>query len=96
MRRLLSGLQTRVDRPAEQVERQSAESVDLEELVARLDEGRRRNAAGIPPPRLTEEECTAWAEGLRASVRGRDDAVLVERLIAGRKRVMECRRRMKS
>jgi len=68
MRRLLSGIQTRVDRLAEQVEGQSAESVDLEELIAILDEGRQRNAAGIQPPRLTKEEFTAWAEGLRASV----------------------------
>ena len=51
MRRSLSGIQARVIRLAEQIERQAANTVDVEELLAILDEGRRRNAAGIPPVR---------------------------------------------
>ena len=65
MRRLLSGIETRVDRLAEQLERQAANSVDVEELFAMLDEGRRRNAAGIQPPQLTDDELRARGRALR-------------------------------
>jgi hypothetical protein len=84
VRYLLSGIRTRIDRLTEKIERQqSPEGVDWDQLVAKLKEARRRNAAGIQPPQLTADEFTVWAERLRASARSRDDVVLVERLISG-------------
>lgn len=91
MRVSLLALQVRVTRLAERVERRAADTVDLEARFAVLDEGRRRNAAGIRLPRMTEEQFAVWAAELRASVHQRD-GVLAERLIAGRQRAMAWRK----
>ncbi len=92
MKGSLSATRARVDRLAQQIQRQRFEQgVDLEPLLALLDEGRRMNAAGIRPRELTDEEFVMWAAELRASLRGRDEAVLAERLIAGRQNVRRYR-----
>jgi hypothetical protein len=55
MRRPLSTIHSRLDRLAEHVHRQRENTVDLEELLAILDEGRQRSRAGAEPPRLTND-----------------------------------------
>ena len=93
MRVSLSGIQTRVNRLAERVERCGANSADSEEMMARLDEGRRRAASGPVEPPWTEEQFTTWAEDLRKRVRGSPDAAFAERLIAGRQRALQVQAR---
>jgi len=78
----LRAAQARVER-LEGEQRAAEETVDWNELVARLNSARKKRS---PRREMTPEEFDAWAQRLRAAAGGADDAKVVERLIAGQQR----------
>jgi hypothetical protein len=82
----MAGIKVRLKRIAV-ARKAEAAAGDWDRHVARLRSARTER----PQQRLkmTPEEFAAWSDRVRASARGTSQAKLVERLIAGRRRVRE-------